>query len=539
VSAIPPDTKNWTWVLSRTCPECGFDVTTLERVHVADLLREVARRWVEVLTRPDVSVRLRPDRWSAVLVSRTLHADRWWRAEPADAGEGTVRGLWEAARGADRSSHLDRGDRYVLARLDDGRVFAGLATLLGRLESGFATPRPQPLMVGWLSAARPRAVPSLDALRENRRAWAWPVLVRYLEPVWTAPEGSALLRPRHSEPTTPPWGAAALRAPGLTVPASGAPWPASPRAADGWLWPEHEAGVAWAAVAAAAEPCVLVTGWASGRHANPALVTHIVAADVPVRRPADPASPASRTSDPSDPPDAAETDRTDEPDTTGPANQWERAKGRAKWYAYRFVPGAGVTGGGLYAAQAADGMPFYARIGAAVASSAVGAAVVMMAPKFAGIARNARIWVVQLKAQWPQGGGPQGVRPPPPRSRRPPAMRADTRHDPPRQDFSRRDPSGRNPSGRNPSGRNPAGRDRSGREPSERRGTGADRVPPPALPGRTAPRPAPSIIDPSLFAGPPPHGERRRKNEHGRKNEHENEDGRKNEHEDGREDKGL
>ena len=23
--AITPDTKDWTWVLERTCPECGFD----------------------------------------------------------------------------------------------------------------------------------------------------------------------------------------------------------------------------------------------------------------------------------------------------------------------------------------------------------------------------------------------------------------------------------------------------------------------------------------------------------------------------------
>ena len=24
--AIIPDTKNWTWVLERPCPECGFDL---------------------------------------------------------------------------------------------------------------------------------------------------------------------------------------------------------------------------------------------------------------------------------------------------------------------------------------------------------------------------------------------------------------------------------------------------------------------------------------------------------------------------------
>jgi hypothetical protein len=24
-SAVPPDTKDWTWVLERRCPECGFE----------------------------------------------------------------------------------------------------------------------------------------------------------------------------------------------------------------------------------------------------------------------------------------------------------------------------------------------------------------------------------------------------------------------------------------------------------------------------------------------------------------------------------
>jgi len=29
--SIEPDTKDWTWVLERPCPECGFDATAVRR----------------------------------------------------------------------------------------------------------------------------------------------------------------------------------------------------------------------------------------------------------------------------------------------------------------------------------------------------------------------------------------------------------------------------------------------------------------------------------------------------------------------------
>ena len=56
---ITPDTKNWTWVLEKPCPECGFDATTFDASDVAALLRTNAAAWPAVLTRADV--RVRPD----------------------------------------------------------------------------------------------------------------------------------------------------------------------------------------------------------------------------------------------------------------------------------------------------------------------------------------------------------------------------------------------------------------------------------------------------------------------------------------------
>ncbi|CAN5261382.1 hypothetical protein BH09ACT5_BH09ACT5_14520 [soil metagenome] len=61
---ITPDTKNWTWVLEKPCPECGFDATTFGAPDVAALLRENARAWPAVLRRADVRVRPDDATWS-------------------------------------------------------------------------------------------------------------------------------------------------------------------------------------------------------------------------------------------------------------------------------------------------------------------------------------------------------------------------------------------------------------------------------------------------------------------------------------------
>lgn len=61
---ITPDTKDWTWVLERPCPECGFDASTCAFAAVPDLLRENALEWEDVLAGPDVRRRPRRDKWS-------------------------------------------------------------------------------------------------------------------------------------------------------------------------------------------------------------------------------------------------------------------------------------------------------------------------------------------------------------------------------------------------------------------------------------------------------------------------------------------
>lgn len=65
--SIVPDQKNWTWVLERPCPECQLDVAQLAPGAIAEIVRDNAAVWQRLLARRrGVTVRPRPDRWSAL-----------------------------------------------------------------------------------------------------------------------------------------------------------------------------------------------------------------------------------------------------------------------------------------------------------------------------------------------------------------------------------------------------------------------------------------------------------------------------------------
>lgn len=61
---MEPDTKDWTWVLYRPCPECGLDTSTIDHDDIPALLRDNAAAWQDVLARPDVRVRPDDATWS-------------------------------------------------------------------------------------------------------------------------------------------------------------------------------------------------------------------------------------------------------------------------------------------------------------------------------------------------------------------------------------------------------------------------------------------------------------------------------------------
>ena len=62
--AITPDTKDWSRVLERACPECGYDTAAQRREDLPRLFRDTAVTWSEVCARADVRERPAPGVWS-------------------------------------------------------------------------------------------------------------------------------------------------------------------------------------------------------------------------------------------------------------------------------------------------------------------------------------------------------------------------------------------------------------------------------------------------------------------------------------------
>jgi hypothetical protein len=61
---IEPDTKDWTWVLDRPCPECGFDPAEVERTDLPDRILGNAEVWRAALEEPGATTRPAPGVWS-------------------------------------------------------------------------------------------------------------------------------------------------------------------------------------------------------------------------------------------------------------------------------------------------------------------------------------------------------------------------------------------------------------------------------------------------------------------------------------------
>jgi DinB family protein len=65
-AALPPDAKDWTWVLRQPCPECGLDTRDVAPGDVARMLRANAQAWPAVLAAPGARDRREAGKWSAL-----------------------------------------------------------------------------------------------------------------------------------------------------------------------------------------------------------------------------------------------------------------------------------------------------------------------------------------------------------------------------------------------------------------------------------------------------------------------------------------
>jgi len=61
---IVPDTKDWTWVLQRPCPECGFDTQGFPVGAVPGMILANAAAWQQALAGSSARTRPEPGKWS-------------------------------------------------------------------------------------------------------------------------------------------------------------------------------------------------------------------------------------------------------------------------------------------------------------------------------------------------------------------------------------------------------------------------------------------------------------------------------------------
>lgn len=64
--SIVPDTKDWTWVLKRRCPDCGFAARAVPLAGIGAAARGLTARWDAALRRPDAAARPDPATWSVL-----------------------------------------------------------------------------------------------------------------------------------------------------------------------------------------------------------------------------------------------------------------------------------------------------------------------------------------------------------------------------------------------------------------------------------------------------------------------------------------
>ncbi len=61
---IERDSKDWTWVITRQCPECGFDPSEFDVDDTAATILAIVDDWMGVLADDSATTRSRTDRWS-------------------------------------------------------------------------------------------------------------------------------------------------------------------------------------------------------------------------------------------------------------------------------------------------------------------------------------------------------------------------------------------------------------------------------------------------------------------------------------------
>lgn len=115
-----PDDADWTWVLTRPCPDCGFDPAAVEPADVPAVLRDAGRRYAVRLGRDDARTRPAEGVWSPLEYAchvRDVCDVMTGRLEQilAGGGEAVTFANWDQDATAVERQYW-RGDPEVVAR---------------------------------------------------------------------------------------------------------------------------------------------------------------------------------------------------------------------------------------------------------------------------------------------------------------------------------------------------------------------------------------------------------------------------------------
>ncbi|MEX0429192.1 class I SAM-dependent methyltransferase [Nocardioides sp. DS6] len=158
-AAIEPDTKDWTWVLDRPCPACGYVAGAVTADRLAPTIRDNATAWAGFLAAPMVRDRPAPTTWS--ILEYACHV---------------------------RDVHRRFAERVRLMLTEDGPVFANWDQDATAVEDRYgeqdpATVTEELLDAADAAAARYESVPpdawARPGLRDNGSAFTIESLGRY------------------------------------------------------------------------------------------------------------------------------------------------------------------------------------------------------------------------------------------------------------------------------------------------------------------------------------------------------------------------
>jgi DinB family protein len=126
--SIEPDTKDWTWVLERPCPDCGYHARAVRRSDLADRLEDNAAAWPGLLAGPRATERPAAGVWSPLEYAahvRDVHRVFAGRVRSMLVSDDPLFENWDQDEAAVLGAYGDQDPAVVAAELVEAAAEVG------------------------------------------------------------------------------------------------------------------------------------------------------------------------------------------------------------------------------------------------------------------------------------------------------------------------------------------------------------------------------------------------------------------------------